>query len=795
MSNASPASTDGELPGLTATEAAARLQAGEGNTPSQRHGRSVAQIVRANVMTRFNAILGALLVVILVLGPSRDGLFGIILVANTLIGIVQEVLAKRTSDRLTVITAAKVHVRRDGIDTEVETAMVVRGDVVGLQAGDQVVVDGPVLASVGLEINESLLTGEAEPQSKPVGANLRSGSFVTAGTGFMRADEVGDASYANTLSAQVRNFVPVQSELRAATDKVLLLVTWAIGPIATALLVGQRLGGETWKSAVFGAATGVVEIVPEGFVLLTSVTLAMSIVRLGRSGVLVKELAAVEGLARVDTMCFDKTGTLTEGDPVVDDVVPCGTTPLADIVGALSALTVEATNGTGIAMQAYLQSKDRTDVKGDVVPFSSTRKWAALSSVGMGTDSASGTWVMGAPEVLLDVGDTANDAMLAEVDKRTELGRRVLVLARSDSPMKGDTLPTGLQACGLIALKEQIRKDARSTLDYFAKQGVDVKIISGDSPTTVAAIALAAGLHGLDEARAIVDARSLTDDTALFDSIVPAHVVGRTSPEQKRSMVKGLQQQGRTVAMTGDGVNDALALKAADLGIAMGAGSEATKAVAQLILVHGNFAALPGVVAEGRRVIANVERVAKLFITKTIYAGVLAITTGIAQLPFPFLPRQLTLISSLTIGIPGFFLAFTPDGPVAKPGFMRRVVIFAVPAGLIAAVATFAVYRLALVSPSTSISEARTAATMVLGLTGLWIVDVLARPHSKWRTLLIGLITSLAVCAFAVPWSRRFWVLEFPVPTVMLEAAAIAISAVATIEIGWRVATASKRFT
>ena len=767
------------------------MLAGEGNRASLRHGRTVGQIIRANVLTRFNAILGGLLAVILVLGPARDGLFGIILVANALIGVVQEVLAKRTSDRLTVITAAKVLVRRDGLDVELATDAVVRGDLVGLRSGEQVVVDGPVLVSDGLEIDESLLTGEAEPQSKPVGSNLRSGSFVTAGSGWVSAERVGDSSFANSLSAQVRQFVPVESELRAATDRVLRIVTWAIGPIAAALLVGQRLGGESWKSAVFGAATGVVEIVPEGFVLLTSMTLAISIIRLGRSGVLVKELAAVEGLARVDTMCFDKTGTLTEGDPVVDDVAVVQNTDPADVFGALFALTTGAGNATGIALQTYLGDKKRTDTTGSLVPFSSARKWAALSV----DKRQPRSWVMGAPDVILDPKAAQNDEFFAQVANGTELGRRVLVLASTDSPMPAEGLPEGLEASALITLKEQIRHDARPTLDYFARQGVDVKIISGDSPTTVAAIAVEAGLSGLNSTAAVVDARSLADDKALFDAILPARIVGRTSPEQKQAMVRALQDQGRTVAMTGDGVNDALALKAADLGIAIGAGSEATKAVAQLILVNGNFAALPGVVAEGRRVIANVERVAKLFITKTVYAAALAVATGIARLPFPFLPRQLTLISSLTIGIPGFFLALAPEAPVTRPGFMRRVTVFAVPAGLIAAIATFVAYRLALVSKATSITEARTAATLVLGLTGLWIVDVLARPHSRWRTVLIGFLTSIGVMSVSVPWSRSFWNLEFPGAEILLEAGAIACAAVATIELGWRFGTASKRHT
>lgn len=775
-----------ELLGLTSSEAAKRLGAGEGNRPSKSHGRTVYQIVRANVFTRFNAILSALLIVIVGLGPVRDGLFGVVLVANAIIGIGQEVLAKRTSDRLNLVTTSRAVVRRDGKEVNVATWDVVRGDLVALKPGGQVIVDGPVVASDGLEVDESLLTGEAEPKSKLIDDFLRSGSFVVAGSGWMLAELVGDDSFANSLSAKVHEFVPVKSELAIATDQVLRIVTWAIGPIACALLVGQWLGGESWKSAILGAATGVVEIVPEGFVLLTSMTLAVSVIRLGRSGVLVKELGAVEGLARVDVMCFDKTGTLTEGDPVVEEIEIVGGVNREQAHEALRLLTAGSANGTGQAIQLFLGHKDDSNVGGDLIPFSSSRKWAALTQTLNGQPQS---WVMGAPEIVMSGVNKEHTEFLAEVAQRTRLGLRVLALASVRLSMPSDRLPAGLEPCALIILRERVRTDAKATLSFFEAEGVTVKIISGDSPETVVGIARSAGVLGLEVAGAVVDARSLVDNKAIADAMASAVVIGRTSPDQKQEMVRALRSTGHTVAMTGDGVNDVLALKKANLGIAMGAGSDATKAVAQLVLVNGNFASLPGVVAEGRRVIANVERLAKLFITKSVYAAALAIATGIARLPFPFLPRQLTLISALTIGIPGLFLALAPQAPLAKPGFMKRIGIFAVPAGLVAAVATFAAYRLVLLGASTSVPQARTAASLVLGVTGVWIVDVLARPHSKWRVLLICVITSLGAACQVVPSLRNFWGFTFPDLRFMLEAGVIAFAAIVTVELGWRYGT------
>ena len=781
------------LRGLSAKEVSERKLAGDTNRDSGHSDRSFGQIIKANVFTRFNAILGVLLVVILNLGPAVDGLFGIILVLNTLIGIVQEVRAKRTLDKLVLVTTTRIPVLREGGQVFLVSTAIVRDDVVGLQSGSQIVADGPVLISDGLEVDESLLSGESEPQSKAVGDELRSGSFVTAGSGWFRAEKVGDNAFANSLASEARKFSPVTSELRKATDAVLRIVTWGIGPIAAALLIGQLAGGETWRSAIFGSATGVVEMVPEGFVLLTSMTLALGVVRLGKQGVLVKELAAVEGLARVDTICFDKTGTLTEGAPVVEAITPFEGTPLDQCRAMLSALTSDAANPTAKAIHDYVADAVPAACIQTFIPFSSTRKWAGITIGGSSRSGCDTSWIMGAPEIVLAAGGDKNAAALVSVNEQAHQGRRVLVLAFTPVPLPHEgltvALPKELQASAMVTLTERIRPDAAETLLYFASQHVEVKIISGDNPNTVAAIARAAGMTGLDDPNAIVDARTLPDDQSVAKMIATAKVIGRSSPQQKRIMVESLQEQGKTVAMTGDGVNDALALKGADLAIAMGSGSEATRAVGQLVLVEGGFSSLPGVVAEGRRVIANVERVAKLFLTKTMYASVLAIATGIARVPFPFLPRQLTLVSALTIGIPGFFLAFAPEAPPTKPGFMVRVAEFSIPAGLTAAVATFAAYTVALNAQKVSPEQARTTATLVLGLVGLWIVSVLARPLTKRRDALLATMAAAGAASFVLPRAREFWKFDYPPLPVLATSFMLAVAAVATIEAGWRIAT------
>jgi cation-transporting ATPase E len=760
--------------GLTADEVRARIAAGQVNDAGERTSRTVGEIVRANVFTRFNAILGTMLAIILVVGPLQDALFGIVLVANATIGIVQELRAKRTLDRLAVLAAPHVRVVRDGELVEVGVREVVLDDLVDLRAGDQIPADGDVTASDGLEVDESLLTGESDPVPKEIGHGVMSGSFVVAGSGRFQARRVGADSYAHRLAAEARRFTLVHSEIVAGLNRILQIVTYAIFPTAALLALSQFRAHDGWREAMAGVVAGVVAMVPEGLVLLTSIAFALAAVTLARRRVLVQELPAVEVLARVDVVCLDKTGTITEGSIVLDEVEHFSTRP--DLDAALGALAADPDRNATMAAVGEAFPAPAEWVRRERVPFSSARKWSAAEFEGRGT------WVLGAPEMIWDDGD---HPVRVRADQLAATGRRVLLLAVTDAPLAGEELPPGLEPVALVVFEEKVRSDAAETLDYFRSQGVELRVISGDNPVTVGAVAARVGLERADRP---FDARELPDDTeALAEILDERTVYGRVSPHQKRAMVGALQSRGHVVAMTGDGVNDALALKDADIGIAMGSGAPATRAVAQLVLLDGHFATMPGVVAEGRRVIANIERVANLFITKTVYAAVLAIAVGVARWPYPFLPRHLTIVSSLTIGIPGFFLALAPNRRRYVPGFVPRVARFAIPAGFIAAAATFGSYGLARELAGVGLIEARTCATLTLLVVGLYVLSILARPITRARGLLVAAMVGLFLLAVLVPAAREFFELDMPERDAFLAASTVAVIACVLLELGWTI--------
>ena len=749
--------------GLTAAEVAERVADGRINDVPAAPTRTVAQIVRANVFTRFNAILGAMLAVILVVGPIQDALFGLVLIANAAIGITQELRAKRTLDRLSVLTAPKARVVRDGAEREVGVGEVVLDDVLEVPAGAQIVVDGELLTADGLEIDESLLTGEADPLVKEAGDGVLSGSFVVAGIGRYRATKVGRDAYAVRLAQDARRFTLVRSELRAGIDRILLYVTFAIVPTAILLFVSQIRANDTLRGALSGAVAGTVAMVPEGLVLLTSIAFAVAVVRLARRRVLVQELPAVEGLARVDVLCIDKTGTLTQGSLALDRVERLdGVDPDAPL--AALAGSDRAPNATMRAIADAFPSPPDW-VLTDDVPFSSARKWSAAAFGGQGA------WVLGAPDVLL--ADASAQGLREHLHDEVAAGNRVVLLARA-AELHGDDLPRDLEPIALVVLGDRPRPDAAETLRYFAEQDVAVKVMSGDHPQTVGAIASALGLPGADGP---VDARSLGEDPGELSQALETHsVFGRVSPQQKRDMVLSLQEQGHTVAMTGDGVNDALALKEADIGVAMGSGSEATRAVAQLILLDSTFDALPPVVAEGRRVLGNIERTSALYLTKTVYAMLISLAIGVLEFVFPFLPRHLTLIGALTIGIPSFFLALAPNKERFRPGFVHRVLRFAVPAGTLAAIATLFTYALAQDEAGVTLAEARTAAVMTLTWIGLAVLSLVASPLGRRGVALVFTMGGLFVLAMALPLAREFFALE--VPPLIVWLAGIGIAAI-----------------
>lgn len=762
--------------GLTRAAVDDRRARGLVNVTVDMNRRTVADIVRANLMTRFNAILGTLLVVVLLIGDLRDALFGIVLVTNAVVGIIQEIRAKLTLDRLELIAAPKAAVVRDGTVQHVPLTEVVLDDLLEIHPGDQIVVDGVVVGARDLEVDEALLTGEADPVRRQPGERLLSGSFVVAGHGRFTATAVGDNAYAARLASEARRFALTRSELRAGTDQILRIGTFLLVPTALLLVASQLRNTHDFTDAVSGSVAGIAAAIPEGLVLLTSLAFAIGVIRLARRRALVQELAALEMLARVDVVCIDKTGTLTDGglqagaleridSELTDDQVRAG-------LGALVA--AEERPNASLAALGQLGLPAHWPVT-RAVPFSSARKWSGA------TFDGAGSWLLGAPDVLLDRADPVR----RRAEELAASGSRVLLVARSAQSLTGESLPEERRPAALVCLEEQIRPDASDTVRFFRRQGVALKVLSGDHPITVGNVANHVGIPG---GAAPVDARELPDDpAALAEVLEERSVFGRVQPHQKRAMVKALQAKGHVVAMTGDGVNDVLALKDADIGVAMGSGSGAARSVAQLVLLDDSFASLPAVVGEGRRVIANIERVAKLFVTKSVYALLLSIAVGVAQLPFPFYPRHLTIISSLTIGLPGFFLALAPNDRRAYPGFVGRVARFAVPAGTVAAAATFGGYYLARTEHGISLTEERTTAVIVLFLVAAWVLMILARPLTSARVALLVATGVAFVTAMSVPSLQEFFALRLPPVVVVFAATGIGALAIGVLEAGWQV--------
>lgn len=793
----------GHATGLTAAEVAERVARGEVNDVPVRSSRSTAEIVRANVFTRFNALIGVLWVIVLFVAPIQDSLFGFVIIANTGIGIIQELRAKRTLDGLAVIGEAKPVVRRDGVAAGISTSEIVLGDIVELGPGDKVVVDGAIVEADSLEVDESLLTGEADPVLKRPGDTVMSGSFVVAGGGAFRATKVGREAYAAQLAEEASRFTLVQSELRSGISTILKYVTWMMVPTAIGLIISQLVVKENaFKDSVARTIGGIVPMIPEGLVLLTSVAFAIGVIRLGRKQCLVQELPAIEGLARVDVVCLDKTGTLTEGGMDITELRPLGGADEAyvrKVLGALGASDPRPNASLQAIIDAYPDDSGWRATA--ALPFSSARKYSGATFEGDGLEDRGGgdgkggrggnvgrggptSWLLGAPDVLLPAGDPA----LAGIDALNEQGLRVLLLVRVDGegPLDAPDVTAAAVPTALVVLEQRLRPDAAETLTYFADQDVAAKVISGDNAVSVGAVAAKLGLPGADRT---VDARQLPGERdEMAKALDSAAVFGRVSPQQKREMVGALQSRGHTVAMTGDGVNDVLALKDADIGVAMGSGSEATRAVAQIVLLNNSFATLPSVVAEGRRVIGNITRVATLFLTKTVYSVLLAILVVCTQVEYPFLPRHLTLISTLTIGVPAFFLALAPNKERARPNFVRRVMRYSIPSGVIAAATTFTTYLLARThySGSGALAAETSAATLTLFLISMWVLAIIARPYTWWR---VGLVLTMGFCfvvVLIVPSLQHFFALKLVGTTMPWTAVAIAGVGGVLLEAAWR---------
>jgi len=769
--------------GLTTEEVAERVARGQVNDVPVRSSRSLGEIVRANVFTRFNAIIGVLWVIMLIVAPIQDSLFGFVILANTGIGIVQEWRAKKTLDSLALIGEVRPDVRRDGRTTSISTSLIVLDDVIEIGPGDKAVVDGVCVEADGLEIDESLLTGEADPVVKRPGDQVLSGSFVVAGGGAFRATKVGREAYAAQLAEEASRFTLVQSELRSGISTILKYITWMMVPTAIGLIISQLLTkDDAFRESVARTVGGIVPMVPEGLVLLTSVAFAIGVIRLGRKQCLVQELPAIEGLARVDTVCLDKTGTLTEGGMDVTGLRTLGGADEEYVRAVLGALG-ESDPRPNASLQAIIDAYPVAEVAEDwrcteSLPFSSARKYAGATFDE--DDGASSTWLLGAPDVLL----AEDDPALAETVRLNEQGMRVLLLARATRDLDDAEPAEGAVPTALVVLEQRLRPDAADTLRYFADQDVRAKVISGDNAVSVGAVAAKLGLSGTT-----VDARRLpAERDSMAAELDAGTVFGRVSPQQKRDMVGALQSRRHTVAMTGDGVNDVLALKDADIGVAMGSGSEATRAVAQIVLLNNSFATLPSVVAEGRRVIGNITRVATLFLVKTVYSVLLAVLVVCSRVEYPFLPRHLTLLSTLTIGVPAFFLALAPNKERARPHFVRRVMRYAVPGGVVAGAATFVTYLVARhhYSGPGALDAETSAATLTLFLISMWVLAIVARPYTWWRVLLVATMGLAFVVVLAVPWLQDFFALKLVGVTMPWTAVGIAVAGAAVLELTWR---------
>ncbi len=772
--------------GLSDAEVAARVAEGKTNDVPNRASRSVADIVRANVLTRINAILGVLFAIVLATGSLINGLFGLLIVANSAIGIIQELRAKKTLDNLAIVSQAKPRVRRRAGTRELPPNDVVLDDVIEIGPGDQIVVDGELLEAAGCEIDESLLTGEADPIAKTSGDEVMSGSFVVAGTGAYRATKVGREAYAARLAEEASKFTLVKSELRSGIDLILRFITYLLVPAGLLIIYTQLfLTNVGWRESVLRMVGALVPMVPEGLVLMTSIAFAVGVVRLGRRQCLVQELPAIEGLARVDVVCADKTGTLTENGMRLSETTPLGAASPEQVGEVLAALAADDTrpNASMIAIaEAYPQAPHWTSTA--VAPFKSATKWSGASF------GAHGNWVIGAPDVLLDpVSPVAEQA-----ERIGARGLRVLLLGSSDGSVDDVDAPGRVTPVALVILEQRVRPDARETLDYFASQQVSVKVISGDNAVSVGAVAGSLGLHG-----ETMDARQLPSQAeALADTMDEYTTFGRVRPDQKRAMVHALQSRDHTVAMTGDGVNDVLALKDADIGVAMGSGSPASRAVAQIVLLDNKFATLPYVVGEGRRVIGNIERVSNLFLTKTVYSVLLALLVGLGGLAshwgrsdpllYPFQPIHVTIAAWFTIGIPAFVLSLAPNNERARTGFVRRVMTSALPAGTVIGIATFASYLLAYPGTNaTAVAQTRasTAALITLLIGAMWVLAVVARPYQWWRVALVAFSAVGYLVIFALPLAREKFMLDPSDPAITMPAVLIGVVAAALIEASW----------
>lgn len=751
--------------GLSAAQVESRVRAGLHNGDSGIKTKTEAQIIRENVFTFFNLLNFLLGAAVILVGSPRNALFLGVILSNIVIGSFQGIRAKHTIDKLSLISSPKANVVRDGKRRTVAVEQVVLDDILLLSAGNQICADA-VVAGGECEVNESLITGESDPVLKQPGDELLSGSFVVSGSCSARVEHVGEDNYANRIAGDAKYIKKRSSEIMDSIDIIVKIIGFAIIPIGALLFWKQYFVlGDTFQNSVVSTTAAIVGMIPEGLVLLISLAFAVSVIKLSARKTLVQDMYCVETLARVDTLCLDKTGTITEGSMQVDEFVPFEGISEAEMTEPLTALVHNLTddNPTFLALKERLAEPNAWRAT-DLVPFSSARKWSGAFFPGRGV------YVMGAGEFIL--GEDFS-AIKEQVEGYSQNGQRVLLLAHSDAPFSGKELPELIIPIGLVLISDKIRREAPRTLRYFADQGVDLKVISGDNAVTVANIARKAGLENADR---YVDATTLETEEDVRQAVREYSVFGRVTPRQKLAFVKALKEDGHTVAMTGDGVNDVLALKEADCSIAMASGSDAARTVSNLVLLDSNFASMPLVVQEGRRSINNLQRSSSLFLVKTIFSALIGVMFIFLNYSYPFQPIQQTLISSLTIGVPSFLLALEPNRDRLKGKFIFNVFRMCVPAAI-----TMAMNILALCALSGPLGltegELSTLAVIVTSMTGFFMLFKVCTPFNGLRSALFGGL--LAAFLTAVLFFQDFFSLtELTLPMLLALAPLLSLALV-----------------
>ncbi len=727
--------------GLSSTTAAKRLR--ELGPPSETSSRSTSSIVAGNVFTLFNAIIGGFFVLILSLGLFADAVFGLIAIVNSYIGIRQELKAKRTLDELAVLVAPQAKVVRDGGVQSLRAEEVVPGDVVRVEPGDQLVADGEVIESRGMTVDESLLTGEADGIRKRQGERLLSGSFCISGSGYYVVDAVREQSYAGQLAGEAKAFRHPPSPLQDEVNRVIVACTYAMAPLAIALLLVFQVRSIDLVEAAQTATAGLVTLIPEGLVLLMSVTFAVAAVRLARKDTLVQQMSATESLAAVDTICVDKTGTLTDGElRLVGAEVAEGLEPAA-AHAALGRFAASAGDRNRTLETIAERFPGKVEKVSSEVPFSSEWKWSGLRI-------GATTYVLGAPDVLGANGAlTLPPGLAQKLEQETAAGRRVVAFGETSEPLPSEPSEGSaprLAPVALVVLEETLRPDAAETVAFIREEGIDLKLISGDARATVTAVAQAVGVP---QSAGVIEGDEMPEDPeGLAQAAQRNTIFCRIRPEQKKALVGALAASGRYTAMIGDGVNDVPALKQARMAVAMGSGAQVTKGVADLVLLKDEFARLPQAVAEGRRIARNIHRLGRLYLTKSVYAATLILLVAVPGFAFPFLPRHLTLAVFLTIGIPSFVLALAPsDGPLYRGRLLRALAAFAVPAGAATALGSILSFFLVDTVFGGSLEAGRTAATTTLIVLGLSFVLLLergpGREHIAIQSYMLGMVIGL----------------------------------------------------